>query len=100
MRKPMTRKVRKLATSLALCGALALGGCAGMTAQQGIDAGMTVAHVTQSAAQTYFALNQSRFSPEDAATFQHYLDGFALALETGEGVAPYVQRWHRFLDGE
>ena len=93
----MTRNLRKIVAALALTAALMLPGCAGMTAQQGIDLGMTAAKIAHSAAQTYFEAKKPDFSPEDAAQFQQYLDGFSLALTTGEGVAGYAQRWFQFL---
>lgn len=95
--RSMTRKVRKLATSIALCGAMMLPGCAGMTTQQGIDMGLGAAKIAHAAAQTYFEARKPEFKPHDAAQFQQYLDGFGLALTTGEGVAGYAQRWFQFL---
>lgn len=84
---------------IAMCLFLVVAGCAGMTAQQKVDTGFGVAKQVYALAGAYYSMNKSSMTPENQALFEKYLSGFALAIDTGENLAGYAQRWYQFQQG-
>jgi hypothetical protein len=70
-----------------------------MTVQQKVDTGFAVAQQVYSLASAYYQLNAPAMSLQDSALFAKYLQGFKLALETGEGLAGFAMRWYQFQAG-
>lgn len=88
------------ANAIMLCVWILVGAaCAGLTIQQVADTSLQIAQQVYALASGYYAINAPAMTPENTALFKKYLDGFALALETGQGLNGFVQRWYQFLQG-
>lgn len=91
--------VKKANVAMLCVWLLVLAACAGMTIQQVADTSLQIAQQVYALASGYYAINSPAMSADNQALFKTYLDGFALALETGQGLSGFVQRWYQFLQG-